>query len=129
MADECLLLLTVHFCASMSLLLLDNVLYSLSDKEKKEILEILSTAKKSMTIILTTSSLTETLSSDYLYIINESTIILEGEPLSVLVKDNILNRIGLEVPFMIDLSVKLQDYNLLTTTELDMERMVEELWK
>ena len=82
-----------------------------------------------MTIILTTSSLTETLSSDYLYIINESTIILEGEPLSVLVKDNILNRIGLEVPFMIDLSVKLQDYNLLTTTELDMERMVEELWK
>ena len=82
-----------------------------------------------MTIILTTSSLTETLFSDYLYIINESTIILEGEPLSVLVKDNILNRIGLEVPFMIDLSVKLQDYNLLTTTELDMERMVEELWK
>ena len=66
---------------------------------------------------------------NYLYIINESTIILEGEPLSVLVKDNILNRIGLEVPFMIDLSVKLQDYNLLTTTELDMERMVEELWK
>ena len=112
-----------------NVLLLDNVLYALSDKEKKEILEILSTAKKSMTIILTTSSLTETLSSDYLYIINESVIILEGEPLSVLVKDNILNRIGLEVPFMIDLSVKLQDYNLLTTTELDMERMVEELWK
>ena len=30
---------------------------------------------------------------------------------------------------MIDLSVKLRDYNLITDIELDMNRMVDELWK
>ena len=56
-------------------------------------------------------------------------MILEGEPLDVLQNDNILNRIGLEVPFMIDLSVKLRDYELISDIELDQDRMVDILWK
>ena len=55
--------------------------------------------------------------------------ILEGEPLDVLQNDNILNRIGLEVPFMIDLSVKLRDYDVVKDIELDKNRMVDILWK
>lgn len=115
--------------ARPNILLLDDVLLSLTKSEKEEVLALLSVMKKHLTIILTTSNLKETLSCDYLYIIDESSIVLEGNPQEVLVKDNILNKIGLEVPFMIDLSVKLQDYNLLTGIELDMNRLVETLWK
>ena len=66
---------------------------------------------------------------DNLCIINKGKIVLKGEPLRVLDKDNVLNKIGLEVPFMIDLSVKLKDYQLVNKIILNQEEMIEELWK
>ena len=85
--------------------------------------------ENNMTIIMTTMNLEETLESDYLYIIADSKIILEGAPQQVLEHDNVLNKLGLELPFMMDLSVKLRDYDVLKEIELDMDRMVEKLWK
>ncbi|MBR2247524.1 MAG: hypothetical protein IJ880_10920, partial [Bacilli bacterium] len=103
----------------------------LSDKETNEILKILKylQEKDKLTIILTTGNLNNTIDSDYLYILSEGKIVLEGKPLEVLEKDNLLNRLGLELPFMIDLSVKLKDYNLVDNIKLDMDRMVKDLWK
>ena len=56
-------------------------------------------------------------------------IIMEGKPSSVLREEKILNRIGLELPFMIDLSLKLEFYELLDNEITDMDRMVDTLWK
>ena len=82
-----------------------------------------------LTVISTTNRLDDTLYSDYLYIISDGNVYLEGEPLEVLQKDNVLNKLGLNIPFMIDLSVKLRDYNLIDNIELDRDRMVDILWK
>ena len=79
-------------------------------------------------IIMTISNLEDSLYSDYLYIIDNEKIILKGAPLDVLEKDNILNKLGLELPFMLDLSVKLRDYDLISALELDQERLVDKLW-
>ena len=49
--------------------------------------------------------------------------------LPILKEDNIINKIGLKIPFMIDLSVKLQDYDLISKMTLDMNGMVNKLWK
>ena len=84
---------------------------------------------KNLTIVYTTDNLEETVNSDYLYILSSGEIILEGAPLKVLEKDNILNKLGLDLPFMIDLSVKLKDYDLIDSIEQDMDRMVDILWK
>ena len=54
---------------------------------------------------------------------------LKGTPLEVLKHDNIINKIGLDVPFMVDLSVKLKDYDLIDGIELDQDRMLDILWK
>ena len=78
---------------------------------------------------MTISDLEYSLNSDKLYILNEGIFMLEGSPKAILEKDNILNKIGLKVPFMIDLSVKLRDYDLVKEIELDMDRMVDTLWK
>lgn len=112
-------------------LLLDDICHKLDVKSQKEILEIINGIKEEqgVTIIMTTSNLEISLISDYLYIIDDGKILLEGTPLEVIQKDNILNRIGLELPFMADLSVKLRDYNLIEKIELDMDRMVNHLWK
>ena len=65
----------------------------------------------------------------YLYILDKGKIALEGKPLDILKEDNIINKIGLKIPFMIDLSVKLQDYDLISEMTLDMNGMVNKLWK
>ena len=82
-----------------------------------------------LTIVLTTTNLEDTIDTDYLYIINDGDILIEGEPLTVLKEDTMLNHLGLYNSFMVDLSLKLKFYELLDDVELDMDRMVNTLWK
>ena len=113
------------------LLLIDQLSIVLEEKETMDILEYLNSYRKDhdITIIYTTLNLEESLKADYLYIVSEKKINLSGKPLEVLKKDNMINKIGLKIPFMIDLSVKLIDYDLIKEVELDKNRMVNMLWK
>lgn len=112
-------------------LLLDSISNYLSNTDMKNLYKLLNDyrSKYNLTVITTTNKLEDTLYSDYLYIIENNEVFLEGKPLEVLEKDNILNKLGLSIPFMIDLSVKLRDYNLIDNIELDKDRMVDILWK
>ena len=112
-------------------LLLDNVFIYFSNKECEEIFTFLRNYQKknNLTVVLTTIDLRDSLYTDYLYIIGNKKIVLEGKPLEVLEKDNILNKVGLNIPFMADLSVKLKDYDLLDSIVLEKDRMVDILWK
>ena len=53
----------------------------------------------------------------------------EGKPKQILKEDNTINKIGLNLPFMVDLSVKLKDYDLIDDIGLDMDELVNKLWK
>ena len=112
-------------------LLLDNIFIYFNDKEREEIFTFLRNFQKkyNLTVLLTTIDLRDSLYTDYLYIIGNKKIILKGEPIKVLEKDNILNKVGLNIPFMADLSVKLKDYDLLDSIILEKDRMVDILWK
>ena len=109
----------------------DSIYNYLSEDEINKLFKFLKDYqnKHTLAVINTTINLKESLLTDYLYVLHKGEVILEGEPLNVLQNDNILNRIGLEVPFMIDLSVKLRDYELISDIELDQDRMVDILWK
>lgn len=109
------------------ILLIDDISLYFNTKEKKDIFTYL--RKQKLTIVYATISLEDTLYSDYLYIINDKKVVLEGNPLYILQKDNIINKIGLKLPFMVDLSVKLTDYELIDKQILDPKEMVDELWK
>lgn len=113
------------------ILLLDSISNYFTKKEYENIMNILHKYQEenNLTIIQTSINLEDSLTTDYLYIINNGEIALEGKPLEVLMNDNIINKIGLNLPFMVDLSVKLKDYDLLDKIILDKDRMVEELWK
>lgn len=114
-----------------SIILLDDICYKMTKTETKEILDILKNyqTQEQITLIMTTSDLNETLYSDYIYILNDGNIALEGSPIEVLKEDNTLNKLGLNLPFMIDLSVKLMDYDLINEIDLDMDMLVNKLWK
>lgn len=113
------------------IILIDDLSLYFNKQELLDITKILYEYKEKnkITIIMVTSILECNLLSDYTYIINNGEIVLEGKPIEVLEKDNILNKAGLNLPFMMDLSVKLRDYDLIKNIELDMDRMVNTLWK
>lgn len=113
------------------ILILDNISSYLKKQDYQTIISFLKHYQTlhPLTIITTCMNLEESIESDYLYILNQGELALEGKPLELLKKDNIINKIGLNLPFMVDLSVKLIDYDLLKEVILEKDRMVEELWK
>ena len=125
--EKILIQLTKAVLRKPSILLIDDLSLYFDKKKKKDIFKFL--RKQKLTIVYTTLSLEDTLYSDYLYIIGDKKVALEGNPLYILQKDNIINKLGLKLPFMVDLSVKLKDYELIDKQILDPKEMVDELWK
>ena len=125
------ILLAEKMLATPQILFLDDICQELEEKEQDEFIKLLRTLQleTKIAIIMTTSDLNVSLESDYLLVMNDGKILLEGEPLTVIEKDNTLNKIGLDLPFMVDLSVKLRDYNVVDKVELNMDRMVDTIWK
>jgi len=125
------LLIAIALLHEPRILLLDNAFSMMNRKKKHEVKSALKDYQKenNLTIIQATTNLEETLDTDYLYIMNDGDIILEGEPLTVLKEDTLINRLGLSLPFMVDLSLKLEFYELLDKVEVDIDRMVNTLWK
>ena len=121
--------LIISIINNNKIILLDNIDNYVSDELMIKILDLIKEEKKEKLIIMTLTNLKYSIDSDYLYVINKDKIILEGKPIEVLKNDNILNKNGIDLPFMIDLSTKLRDYNLLDTIITDMDGMVDLLWK
>lgn len=125
------ILLVLSLLHKPRILLLDNPFSMMDSNTKAKIKKALKDYQKNnkLTIVLTTTNLEDTIDTDYLYIINDGDILIEGEPLTVLKEDTMLNHLGLYNSFMVDLSLKLKFYELLDDVELDMDRMVNTLWK
>lgn len=113
------------------LLLIDSLDIYFNLEDQKTIINFLKDyiSTYGLTVVITTTDLEISLETNYLYIIDKGDLVLSGAPQEVLQKDNVINKIGLNIPFMIDLSVKLRDYDLITKLETDYDRMIEALWK
>ena len=113
------------------LILIDNIMSYFNKKEVIELNNILKEYIKEYktTIVITTINLNDTLNSDYLIIMSENRVELEGKPIEVLEKDNIVNKLDLDLPFMVDLSSKLRDYSLIEKIIIDKEELINTLWK
>lgn len=113
------------------LLLLDDIMSYFNKEEVEQLNKLFKDyiKKNKTTIIITTINLENTINSDYLIIIDDNKIILEGKPLEILGNDNIINKVGLDLPFMIDLTTKLKDYTLVKEIEIDKDKLINKLWK
>jgi energy-coupling factor transport system ATP-binding protein len=113
------------------ILIIDDSLEMVDENDKKEIIKLLTNIHKErkITIITITHNLEETYNSNRMIVINNGKILIDGSTLEVLKEDKLFNRIGIEVPFMIDLSIKLNLYGLIDHIILDMDEMVNALWK
>ncbi len=66
---------------------------------------------------------------DYIYVMDNYEIIKKGFKDDLMVDDQFLNKHNLRVPFMYDLSLKLKMYKLIDKVYLNMEDMVNDIWK
>lgn len=123
------LLLAIELLREPKLLFFNDVFTYISKKNKLEFISIIKELKKTTTIIITSNNLDLSIYSDYLHLFNKGELILSGVVMDVLQKDSIINKLGLDLPFMVDLSLKLKYYDLIDDVELDMNRMVNNLWK
>ena len=112
------------------IIVIDNIDYYFTIQEQDKLYQLLRKCIKkwNCSIIMTTTSLDKAMDTDLLYILQNGEFVLHGEPITVLQHDNVINKAGLDVPFMIDLSVKLRDYELIKEIELEKERLIEALW-
>ena len=126
--DKIKLVLLTKVIHTPKVLLLDNILDDLKEQEAVKIMEIL---KKigGMTVIISSNTLEISYLFDDIIILDKAKILLSGNPLEVLKEDSLLNKLGLNLPFMVDLSIKIKYYGLVDYIELDIKRMVNKLWK
>ena len=104
-----------------------NVLTFLEVSFKTQVLNYLKAQNK--IIINYTHDIEETLLLDYLIVIHNHEIIIEGETKSVLKEEKIFKKLGLNLPFIIDLSIGLNYYNLINEIYYTNESLVNKLWK
>ena len=81
-----------------------------------------------MTIINVTHDMEKPYGDDII-VIDSGKIVLKGPKELVLKEEKILRELGLELPFMAALSLKLQYYNLIDEMIFDMDELVNILWK
>jgi len=110
-----------------ALIIFDDVFYSFSEKSKSILFQYLK--KKQIRFLNITSNIEEVFFADYLYIMSDKGIVLEGEKNKILSEEKLLRRLGFSLPFIFDLSKQLGYYNLLSDFIETKEELVEKLWK
>lgn len=112
------------------LLILDDALTNIDNYYKEIILKILNIMrKKGMTILNITSNSDDSLFGTDIVIINEGKVVLNKTLLRAFKEEKTFINSGLTLPFIVDLSLKLNYYDLINKIYLDKKSLVDEIWK
>ena len=103
-----------------------NVLNNLDNEGLTKLFNFL--RNNNILFINATNDMELVLYTDYLIICDEENIIVEGSTLEVLKNEKLLKRIGIHLPFIVELSLLLNDYGLVDNIYLDKESLVDKLW-
>ena len=75
-----------------------------------------------------TSDIEETLFSQYLIVLGEKGVLVEGEVKKVLMEEKLLKKLGFNLPFVLDLSLQLKAYEVIDQEYYDLDKLVNDLW-
>ena len=103
-----------------------NVLNNLDKVELDKLFNYLK--EKDIKYINIVNNLELCLYTNYLIVMDEKNILIEGSTIEVLKNDKLLKRLGFELPFMVELSLLLRDYNLVDKVYLDYKELEGALW-
>lgn len=111
-------------------IVIDNIMCELDYKDKLLVFDILKELTDNGGIVINfTNDIEETLYGNKIIIIYDKKLICDGKTLSVLNEEKILKRLGLGLPFTVELSKYLMDYGVISKYALTNEKLVGEIWK
>ncbi len=112
------------------ILVIDNIISLLDYKDKILVFDILKEYVKNGGIVINfTNDIEETMFGEKIIIIYDKKLVCEGKTLSVLNEEKILKRLGLGLPFIVELNKYLMDYNLIDKYYLTNKKLVGAIWK
>ena len=128
--NKIMLKLAKAFVLSPKVLVMELDDLNLSSEDKDFIFDTLSSyVSKGLAVIFSTNNSDDVLYSNRMIVLHNGSIAIEGATPSVLKKDSLLLKLGVELPFMVDLSLKLKFYEVISKVYLDEEELVNKLWK
>lgn len=104
-----------------------DILNYIDNKTKNEIIKELKENNK--IIINYTTEIEESLLLDYLIVVHNNEVIMEGNTKEVLKEEKIIKKLGFKLPLIIELSNGLKYYDVISKTYYSIESLVENLWK
>lgn len=112
------------------ILLLDESIHKLNASDKKLIFKVLKEyqEEQKLTVILITHNLEDTLYADRIIVLDKGKIILDSTKEEIF-KDEKLEKLGFNLPFIVKLSHNLMLYNLIDKIYFDEKDLVKKLWQ
>ena len=111
-------------------IIIDNLLSELDYNDKMLVLDILDEFRNNGGIVINvTNDMEETLFSDRIIILYNKKLVCDGKTLSVLNEEKLLKRLGLGLPFIVELNKYLMDYGMIDKYYLTDKKLVGALWK
>ena len=121
------LIILLKILKNKDYLIVDN-LFSYLRREHIDLIYVYA-KKNKISIINLTSDIRNVINSNYMLVIYNGKIVMEGPTLSCLLEEKLLKRLGYYLPFYVDLSLQLNYYEILNNIYLDKESMVDAIWK
>ena len=125
--DELKLKILASLNTTKTVFVFFDVLTYLDKDFKERLIRYLILNKKR--IINYTTDIEETLLLDYLVVLHENKIIMEGKKELILQEEKILKKLGFNLPFIVELSNGLKYYGVIDKVYFNNEELVNVLWK
>lgn len=113
------------------ILILDEAFSMLDGITKEKLLKLIKKIHKDkkITVINVTHDIEDSLYGEEIALIKDSEILIQGKKEEVYKEEKKFKQVKIELPFMVQLSLKLKYYDLVDDIILDMDKMVNQLWK
>lgn len=129
--EKQLVALVAQLASRPKMLVLDEALSMLDKVLKKKVWNQLKKyqQEQAMTIIHFTDDSEDALEGTNVLILSEGKIVLQGDKKEVFQSEKVFTTNQLELPFFANLSSKLQYYNTITSPQIELEQLVNAIWK
>ncbi len=129
--EKQLVALAAALVTKPKLLILDEALSMIDRETKKSIWQVLKKYQKenNMTILHFTDYSEDILEGTDVLILSEGKIVYQGNVEVALQSEKIFTENQLELPFLANLSNKLRYYGTISSVEINLEKLVDALWK
>lgn len=113
-----------------TILIMDDPFLMMKKSTKSKIISILLKYchDNNITIIISSTNLEDVLFTKNTYVLEHGEIVMSGNTLEIMKEDVLLKKLGISLPFMVNLSLMLEFYEILDSVYLDMGELVNELW-